>query len=120
MKKRKTEKVDLIINKKISFACIVILCITCLLNIIYNAHLVYAQTVPTSTTGIYNDIDIYLQSCVENAHIPAMSVTIVDKDKVLFSQSYGSCESCDTPFGNFLCFYSSRKRYCNCCYNQCE
>ena len=88
----------MIINKKILFACIVMISITYLLNIIYNAQSVYAQTIPTSETDLYNNIDIYLQSCMKNAHIPSMSVTIVDKDKVLFSQSYGNCENCDTPF----------------------
>lgn len=49
-------------------------------------------------TDIYGTIDDYLQSCVKNANIPAMSVTIVSKEEVLFSQSYGACESEDTPF----------------------
>ncbi len=43
-------------------------------------------------------LDAYLRLCAENAHIPALSVTVVDKDQVLFSQSYGGCESGDTPF----------------------
>lgn len=46
----------------------------------------------------YDTVDKYLQTCVKNAHIPALSVTIVDKDSVLFSGCYGECESCDTPF----------------------
>ncbi|MCH5296231.1 MAG: beta-lactamase family protein [Ruminococcus sp.] len=75
-----------------------ILSITFLLSINFNTQIVYAKTEQTSETDIYNDIDIYLQSCVENAHIPSMSVTIVDKDNVLFSQNYGNCENCDTPF----------------------
>ena len=89
---------NLVINRKISFACAAILCLACLLNIIYNTQSVYAKTEPTSETDIYSDIDAYLQTCARNAHIPAMSVTIVDKDHVLFSQSYGNCENCDTPF----------------------
>lgn len=46
----------------------------------------------------YKTVDEYLQSCVENAHIPALSITIVDKDNVLFSSCYGECDDCDTPF----------------------
>ena len=85
-------------NKKILFTCIAILSIACSLNIIYNTQLVYAETETKEEIDIYSEIDTYLRSCVENAHIPSMSVTIVDKDKVLFSQSYGNCENCDTPF----------------------
>lgn len=85
-------------NKKISFACIAILSIVSLWGIIFNTQSVYAKIEPKAETDVYSDIDIYLQSCVENANIPSMSVTIVDKDKVLFSQSYGNCENCDTPF----------------------
>ena len=83
-------------NRKISFS--VILSIVCLFNIICNMPSVYADTETKAETDIYGDIDTYLQSCAENAHIPSMSVTIVDKDNVLFSQSYGDCENCDTPF----------------------
>lgn len=85
-------------NRKRSFAYIAILSIAYLLNIIYITQSVYAKTETKAETAIYSDIDTYLQSCTENAHIPSMSVTIVDKDKVLFSQSYGKCENCDTPF----------------------
>lgn len=85
-------------NRKSSFARIVILSVACLLNIIYNTQSFCAKTETKSETDIYSDIDTYLQLCTENAHIPSMSVTIVDKDKVLFSQSYGKCENCDTPF----------------------
>lgn len=87
----------MIINRKILLACITFLAIACLLNICC-AQPVYAETAPASETDIYSDIDAYLQSCVKNAHIPSMSVTIVDKDKVLLSKSYGDCENCDTPF----------------------
>ena len=86
------------VNRKISFVCIAVLLIASLFNITSVAQSAYAKTEPTSETDIYNDIDNYLQSCAENAHIPSMSVIIVDKDNVLFSNSYGECESCDTPF----------------------
>ncbi|MCH5197321.1 MAG: beta-lactamase family protein [Oscillospiraceae bacterium] len=81
-------------NKKFSFICIAVLCITYLLS----AQSVLAETEPASKTDIFSDMDIFLQTCVKNAHIPSMSVTVADKDKVLFSESYGNCESCDTPF----------------------
>ncbi|MCH5164736.1 MAG: beta-lactamase family protein, partial [Clostridiales bacterium] len=54
--------------------------------------------VAMTDTDIYSDIDSYLQTCVKNADIPAMSVTIVDRNSELFSQSYGNCPNCDTPF----------------------
>ena len=88
----------MIINRKIPLVCIAILSIVFLLDIIFSTQTAYAKTGATSETDIYNDIDIYLQSCAQNAHIPSMSVTVVDKDNVLFSQSYGNCENCDTPF----------------------
>ena len=84
-------------NRKIPFSCTVILSVVCLFSTIFTQS-VYAQAETNTETDIYSDIDIYLRSCAENAHIPSMSVTIVDKDNVLFAQSYGSCESCDTPF----------------------
>ena len=87
----------MIINRKILLACIVCFSIACLLNICC-AQPVYAETAPATEADIYSDIDAYLQSGVKNAHIPSLSVTIVDKDKVLLSKSYGNCENCDTPF----------------------
>ena len=88
----------MIVSKKISFVWIAILSIAYLFNMICNARPVYAASAPATETDIYSKIDSYLRICAENAHIPAMSVTIADKDNVLFSQSYGDCESCDTPF----------------------
>lgn len=77
---------------------IAILSVAALLSIVFGAQVVCAQTAPKAETTIYSDIDAYLQSSVKNAHIPSMSITIVDKDNVLFYQSYGDCESCETPF----------------------
>ena len=90
----------LIVSKKISLVWIAILSIAYLFNMICNARPVYAETAPATETetDIYSKIDSYLRVCAENAHIPAISVIIADKDNVLFSQSYGDCESCDTPF----------------------
>lgn len=75
-------------KRKMSIACAVVLSAVCF------AQSAYAE----GDTSIYGDIDTYLRSCAENANIPSMSVIITDRDNVLFSQSYGGCESCDTPF----------------------
>lgn len=87
-------------KRKISFLCVIILSFIYLFNVfnVYNTKSVHAEININTKNDIYNDINTYLQSCVENTSIPSMSVTIVDKDKILFSQSYGDCENCDTPF----------------------
>ena len=85
-------------NRKTTLACITILFAACLLNIFYNTQLVYAKSETEEETNTYSEIDTYLQTCVKNAHIPSLSVTIVDKNKVLFSESYGACKNPDTPF----------------------
>ena len=48
--------------------------------------------------SVYERIDAYLSDAAQKAHFPAMSVTIVDKENVLLSKTYGKCESTDTPF----------------------
>lgn len=48
--------------------------------------------------NIYNEIDSYLADACEKAHFPALSITVVNKDDVLLSKTYGDCESTDTPF----------------------
>lgn len=67
---------------------------------ICDIQLTYAKGETKSSTeaDIYSNIDDYLQKCVENANIPAMSVSIVNKNEVLFSGNYGQCENNDTPF----------------------
>lgn len=47
---------------------------------------------------LFARIDAYLADATKKAHFPAMSVTIVDKDKVLLSKTYSECESTDVPF----------------------
>ncbi len=49
-------------------------------------------------SNVYNKIDTYLAESCKKANFPAMSVTIVDKENVLLSKTYGNCESTDTPF----------------------
>lgn len=46
----------------------------------------------------YEAIDRQLSEDVERYHIPAMAVAVVDKDTVLFEQTYGECERADEPF----------------------
>lgn len=52
----------------------------------------------TDESSLYSNIDQYLHGEVAAAHIPGMSVLIVDKEKVLFSNTYGNCNSIDAPF----------------------
>ena len=61
-----------------------------------NLHKAYADSEPDSS--VFDRIDAYLSDAVSKAHFPAMSVTIVDKENVLLSKSYGNCDSTDTPF----------------------
>lgn len=81
------------IHRKFSVVCIAILSIICLLN-----SSISPQAGTPAETDLYTKIDAYLRSCAENAHIPSMSITIVNQDEVLFSQGYGGCESSDMPF----------------------
>ncbi|MBO4419395.1 MAG: beta-lactamase family protein [Oscillospiraceae bacterium] len=63
--------------------------------------LLFGWAKPVSAAAHQTDfdrVDAYLRSCVENAHIPALSVTVVDREAVLFSGCYGECGSADTPF----------------------
>lgn len=49
-------------------------------------------------TSVYDEIDSYLADACKKARFPGASVTIVNKDEVLLSRTYGDCESTDTPF----------------------
>ena len=46
----------------------------------------------------YQQIDKYLKSELNKAHIPGMAITVVNNEEVLFSNTYGNCNSLDTPF----------------------
>lgn len=48
--------------------------------------------------NVYEQIDEYLSDVFKKAHFPSMSITIVNKDDVLFSNCYGNCESTEVPF----------------------
>lgn len=58
-----------------------------------HASIAFANEIDT-----YQQIDAYLESSLEKLHLPAMSIVIVDKEKVLFSNTYGACKSLDEPF----------------------
>lgn len=87
-------------KRRMPWGYVAILSVLCAGLIVCHIHSVYASAgiEAPAQADIYSSIDDYLQACVERAHIPAMSVTIVNKDEILFSQSYGECESGDTPF----------------------
>ncbi len=85
-------------NRKTALVGAAILSAACLLTVLFNPRRAYAASEAREGADIFGVIDAYLQACAQNARIPALSVTIVDKDSVLFSESYGDCESPDTPF----------------------
>ena len=80
--------------RKRKFICIFMIAVVVLPMILCSSLSVRAATNQID----YDTVDEYLQSCVKNAHIPALSCTIVDKNNVLFSNCYGECNDCDTPF----------------------
>ncbi len=87
-------------EKRKTAAHFVVLCIECFIVVLCCAPPAYAARSANSSTEaeLYSKIDDYLRTCAENANIPAMSVSIVNKDRVLLSGNYGQCESGDTPF----------------------
>jgi len=87
-------------TKRKMFAPVAAICIVCFIVMIRDIQPVSARGGTKSSTqaDLYSNIDDYLQKCVKNANIPAMSVSIVNKDEALFSGNYGKCESSDTPF----------------------
>ena len=58
-----------------------------------NCVSVYATSSPD-----YDKISKQLADDVKKHHIPGMAVMVVDKDSVLFQETYGNCNSIDTPF----------------------
>lgn len=77
-------------------------CIVLLVGIIFfNINLNHSQALALSEQtekSVYDELDSYLADACAKAHFPAMSVTIVNKEDVLLSRTYGDCESTDTPF----------------------
>ena len=65
-----------------------------MLTVLTFSGVAYAE----SNIELFQEINEHLQIAIEEANIPGMAVSIVDKDSVLFSNTYGNCESIDTPF----------------------
>ena len=57
-----------------------------------------AETENSTYSGVYAQIDDYLNNAFKAARIPAASVVIVDKDSVQFEKAYGNCPDTQTPF----------------------
>ncbi len=51
-----------------------------------------------NSSNVFEQIDAYLSDATAKAHFPSMSITIVDKENVLLSKTYGNCNSTDTPY----------------------
>lgn len=77
------------IAKRKIFSSIVVILMIGFIIVFNNIEPINAkeETNTTSQTNIYSDIDQYLQTCVKNAHIPAMSISIVNKTEVLLSKN---------------------------------
>lgn len=48
--------------------------------------------------SIFSKIDDYLSDVFKKARFPSMSITIVNENDILFSKTYGDCQTTDTPF----------------------
>ena len=87
LKKSKLQKICIAV-------CIIVLCSIVIAGFGFNRTKVYAD----SDSSVFDRIDAYLSDAASKAHFPSMSVTIVDKENVLLSKSYGKCKNTDTPF----------------------
>lgn len=74
--------------------CFIVVCSVFIINFNLNPTKAYAD----SNDSMFDRIDAYLSDTTAKAHFPSMSITIVDKENVLFSKTYGSCKSTDTPY----------------------
>ena len=74
--------------------CFIVVC--SLFIVCFNFNQIKANA--DSDSNVFDRIDTYLSDAAYKAHFPSMSVTIVDKENVLLSKTYGKCESTDTPF----------------------
>lgn len=87
---------------KLSKLFCVLICFTLLGGVLFsnaNQPQPHAFALAEKTeNNVYDEINAYLADACKKAHFPAMSVTIVNKDDILLSKTYGNCESTDTPF----------------------
>ena len=74
--------------------CFIIICSVFITGFGFNSTKAYAD----SDGNVFDRIDDYLSDAVSKARFPSMSVTIVDKENILLSKTYGKCESTDTPY----------------------
>ncbi len=87
-----------IIKSLCFFLCFVVLSGICFFNTNINCSQTFTFAHQDENNTIYNEIDSYLADAFAKAHFPAMSITIVNKENVLLSKTYGDCKSSDTPF----------------------
>ena len=87
-----------IIKSLCFFLCFVVLSGICFFNTNINCSQTFTFAHQDENNTIYNEIDSYLADAFAKAHFPAMSITIVNKENVLLSKTYGDCKSADTPF----------------------
>ena len=86
---RKKDKIESM-RKKI-YICIVLFVLCFLVNVNY----AIAQE---NSPPDYDKISEQIADDVEKYHIPGMAVMVVDKDGILFQETYGNCSSIDTPY----------------------
>lgn len=86
--------------KKFLLLCMIFM--TCLIKYNHNEennnHNILQLSKSVEQNNVYDYIDSYLYDMCAKAHFPAMSVTIVDKNNVLLSKTYGSCKDTNVPF----------------------
>ena len=75
--------------------CAALICLFCIRGLDFQQTNAYADN---ENASVYERIDAYLFDAQAKAHFPAMSVTIVGREDVLFSKTYGNCESTEAPF----------------------
>ena len=85
------------IRKKIYIIFLLVVCSIFILGFHFNQRKAYASY-DSGDDNVFDRIDAYLSDAAFKAHFPSMSVTIVDKEDVLLSKTYGSCKSTATPF----------------------
>ena len=83
-------------TKRKSIICMMLIVLTVLMPF-GNYGIVMADTAEENK-DIYDSIDEYLSDVVPKTHFPSFSITIVDKDKTLFSKSYGDIGGTDKPY----------------------
>ena len=63
--------------------------------VMFNNTAVYAESKDEVN---YDEVSEQIENDVERFHIPGMAVIVVNKDEILFRETYGNCESTDASF----------------------